>query len=65
MYTYDDGDYIYSGGEEKLDSVLEVESILEDKISCMKENEPYAKLSIERLEKALGVIKDIWFDLDR
>ena len=63
MYTYEDGDYIYSG-EAELSDVINVSSMLEEKIACMKESEPYAKSSIVDLERALIILGDLYFDLD-
>ena len=63
MYTYEDGNYIYSG-EAELSDIINVSSMLEEKISCMKESEPYAKSYIADLERALIVLGDLYFDLD-
>lgn len=63
MYTYKDGNYIYSG-EAELSDIINVSSMLEEKISCMKESEPYAKSTIVDLERALIVLGDLYYDLD-
>lgn len=63
MYTYNDGNYIYSG-EAELSDVLNVESMLEEKIRCIKDNEPYAKIAIRDLENTLYHIRELYFDLE-
>jgi len=54
--------YFYD--EIELADIQNVEAMLQAKLKYIKTNSPYATYEINRIETALDVVGDLYFDLD-